>query len=176
MRITELLRQCVDEGMPHEEAVRRVVKVVSADPELIREFWDAYGRGTVSRVLTRMSSEGNGKSYGPQQRIPRTVGGPSLPPSWRDRLRDDPSRALSIELPVRGNLVRIRDLTTTDIEYIEDQYRGIAQIATARGERWGSIRRKMEHGETVGQAVDAGRVRLADLLATGFSEPLEAGA
>ncbi len=63
-------------------------------------------------------------------------------------------------------------MTPADVEYIERQYAGIAQIATARRERWRRVRLKMWAEDTIGSSIDAGRLRVDELLATGVGSPL----
>lgn len=70
-------------------------------------------------------------------------------------------------LPVGGERKAVRDFTCRDIEALEELYRGMAGRMTVRAEQWGRLRRAMAVDDTVGTAMDAGRVKKVHL---GFLE------
>lgn len=173
MTLEELIQSVTAEERNRDSAVLRICETIDADADLLRDWWKRYGPGSVRSLVAKLSQGSNGlkrQHHGPKI---RAASGPPTT-NWRDSLKGSPELALEVELPVNGRMVAIRDLTSQDIQHIEDGYRGMAHIATARAERWGRIRSRLTGPEdTVGAAVDEGRVGLQELISTSPGQPLD---
>ena len=169
MTLADVIADVAELGLPRREAAAELAQRIGRNASVLKEYWRDYGPKSVASALAHHLPSARGPHHGHSRLSKRAA------PSWRQQISDDPTVLLDLQLPVAGEVKAVRDLTPRDIDTIADGYRSLARVSESRAEQWKRVQRKLRSEETIGEAVEAGRLKLTDLMVAQHTGPEDAG-